>query len=163
MSQILQRCAGVTFVLLLGLASISASAKTQEVRVNPPPESAESPKDHSDGIRSWLEPALVQSDTENASKPHIRIKRQAENVYVVSITSKGKTSERHGLLRLNWDQRQHANLTVVVSRDHYYVSAVDGFSELKAPLGQWQPVEEGVPDIYSGRLPSVGTAMPVAR
>jgi len=82
-----------------------------------------------------------------------------DNIYLASIISSGKTPERHGILRLKWDQQQVALITVFAVEDAYYVTEVDGFVASKAPLGEWHR-EPGIPDLYSELALKVGSALP---
>ena len=163
MSHILHQFVGVVVALVLCLAVSAGGVEAQEEKDSTSAvDSAESPKPTEDpavGIEAWLKSIIDRLNTGEATIS-FNVEERAENVYVVSITSAGKTAERHGLLRLHWNQKQVANLTVVAGQDHCYVATVDGFSELKAPWGRWRLAEEGIPRVYSGIIPRVGTTIP---
>lgn len=58
---------------------------------------------------------------------------------VLSAERKGKTAERHGLLRLEWDQRTTRRIELLeVSDERHVVIKTEAFVELKAPLGGWR-------------------------
>lgn len=60
-----------------------------------------------------------------------------------------KTSERHGLLRLQWDRRETANVDLLeINPNLYVVVGVSGSSSIKAPRGDWRLEHENVPDFY---------------
>lgn len=60
-----------------------------------------------------------------------------------------KTSEGHGFLGLQWDQREIANVDLLeINPNLYVVVGVSGSSSLKAPLGDWRVEHENVPDFY---------------
>ena len=167
MNHIPQRFAGVVLAMMLCLVSSAGWVDAQEVKTDSESaaDSAEPPKPTENpavGIEAWLASILLQLQPdaeETSTSPKIKstvkseIKKQAENVYVVSIIIEDETAERYGLLRLHWDQKRVANLTVVAGVDRpdhcYVISTVGGFSELKAPLGTWQLAEEGIPRAYS--------------
>lgn len=161
MNRILQRSAGVFLALALCLVNGAGWVDAQTAG-----DSAE-PSKPADGIKvieAWVESITGPLNT-NEAPVSVAIEPKADNVYFVSLIIEGKTSESHGLLRLAWDQKQVANLTlvtaVVAGQDHCYViSTIGGFSELRAPLGKWQLAEEGVPSAYSGIIPRVGTTIP---
>lgn len=58
---------------------------------------------------------------------------------VLSAEHEGKTAERHGLLRLEWDQRTTRRVELLeVSAERHVVIKAEAFVELKAPLGDWR-------------------------
>lgn len=58
---------------------------------------------------------------------------------VLSAEREGKTADRHGLLRLEWDQRATRRIELLeVSDEMYVVIKTEAFVELKAPLGDWR-------------------------
>ena len=60
-----------------------------------------------------------------------------------------KTSEGHGFLDLQWDQRETADVDLFqINPNLYFVVGVSGSSSLKAPLGNWYVEHEDVPDFY---------------
>ena len=70
------------------------------------------------------------------------------------MTKETKTAGR-GLLRLEWDQREVANLKLLqVAQELYLVLSLNGSTSLKAPAGGWHVDNEEVPDFYRG--PDVG-------
>ena len=148
-------------ILVLCLVSSTGWVSAQETKQGPAVQSGEEPAVHIEDIEEWLKSITNPLNTDE-TEILFHVERKAENLYAASITSVGKTPETHGLLRLNWDQKQVAHVWMVkVGNNQYYVSAVDGFLELKAPLGQWQRVEQGVPAVYSDIIPSVGTTLPM--
>ena len=113
-------------------------------------------------IIPWIQ--SIQTDLEQEGLPandwtiSHTFKPLNDNVYLASIVSSGKTPERHGILRLKWDQQQVALITVFAVEDAYYVTAVDGYVASKAPLGEWHR-EPGIPDLYSELALEVGSAL----
>lgn len=58
---------------------------------------------------------------------------------VLSAEREGKTADRHGLLRLEWDQRATRRIELLeLSDEMYVVIKTEAFVELKAPLGDWR-------------------------
>ena len=58
---------------------------------------------------------------------------------VLSAEHEGKTASRHGLLRLEWDQRATRRIELLeVSDERHVVIKTEAFVELKAPLGDWR-------------------------
>ena len=75
----------------------------------------------------------------------------SEELPIVSVYMERntKTSERHGLLGLRWDQREIASVDLLeIDPNLYVVVGVSGSSSLKAPLGNWRVKHEDVPDFY---------------
>ena len=79
----------------------------------------------------------------------------SEELPMVSVLMErnAETSERFGLFRVRWDQREVANVDLLeINPNLYVVVGVSGSVSLKAPLGTWHVEEEGVPDFYPGDL-----------
>lgn len=149
-------------LLVLCLASGSGWVSAEEAEEVPTVQFEEESAVHGGGepardIQEWLKFVASSVETDD-TEVFFDVEKKAENLYAAWIVSEGKTSETHGVLRLNWDQRQVANVQILdVGNNRYYVSAVNGFLELKAPFGKWQRVEDSVPTVYSGLLPSIGS------
>ena len=76
--------------------------------------------------------------------------------FIASITNTTKTPDRHGLLRLRWDQQEIVNFKIFLAEDQFYVTEVSGYVQEKAPWGAWHREVEGVPKLYSQVVPNVG-------
>lgn len=62
---------------------------------------------------------------------------------VLSIVCLGKTEEKHGLLRLAWDQRKIRRIELFeVGENTYLVVRAEEYVEVKARLGEWRLDEE---------------------
>ena len=82
---------------------------------------------------------------------------------VLSIASLGKTAERHGLLRLPWDQRKTRRIELFeVGNERYLVVKDEEYVEVKAPFGEWylekeQPMHSVltslVGQVITGKIP----------
>lgn len=81
-------------------------------------------------------------------KADIDISRPGDDSILISMIRKTKTDGR-GLLRLEWDQQEVANVKVLeVDRNLYIVLSVDGSTSVKAPMGAWHIENEEVPNFY---------------
>ena len=76
--------------------------------------------------------------------------------FVASITNTTKTEDRHGLLRLRWDQQEVVNFNIFLADNQLYVTEVTGYVQEKAPWGAWHLEVEGVPALYARIAPEVG-------
>ena len=91
---------------------------------------------------------LVGDRGEDEPPPSLSV---SEELPIVSVYMEinTKTSERHGLLGLRWDQREIASVDLLeIDPNLYVVVGVSGSSSLKAPLGNWRVKHEDVPDFY---------------
>ena len=90
----------------------------------------------------------VDAPTEDEPSPLPSVSDELPMVSVY-MERNTKTSERHGLLRLQWDQRETVNVDLLeIDPNLYVVVGVSGSSSLKAPLGDWRVEHEDVPDFY---------------
>ena len=118
-------------------------------------------QDGAEAINKWLTclSASLQSDQYTVES---KLETPLVGVYDGSITTEGKTIDRHGLLRLKWDQRQVVTFRILETNgenNEYLLSDVEGYVELKAPWGAWHLERDRTPD-FSLEFPQIGTPIP---
>ncbi len=113
--------------------------------------------DSNDVIIHWIE-SLTELLYNEDVPPSIQyeVEPVTDLSFIASITNTTKTPDRHGLLRLRWDQQEIVNFKIFLAQDHFYVTEVNGYVQEKAPWGAWHREVEGVPDLYSRIVPDVG-------
>ena len=131
-----------TFALSLG--SHSTAAEQPDAQHEPFPKLQE----RSTKAVNWSD---VASELKEGA---VAVDIDGTDVVSVSMTKETKTAGR-GLLKLEWDQREVANLKLLqVGQELYLVLSLNGSTSLKAPAGGWHVDNEEVPDFYRG--PDVG-------
>lgn len=131
-----------TFALSLGSHSTAAEQGDAQ------PESFPELQERSTKAVNWSE--MASQLKEGA----VAVDIDGTDVVSVSMTKETKTAGR-GLLKLEWDQREVANLKLLqVGQELYLVLSLNGSTSLKAPAGGWHVDNEKVPDFYPG--PDVG-------
>lgn len=70
---------------------------------------------------------------------------------VLSISMTKTDTVERGLLDLEWDRRQEADLKLFeIGKNVFVVLSVEGSTSLKPPLGTWHTYGEGVPGFHDG-------------
>ena len=119
-------------------------------------------QDGAEAIKNWLTCLSNSLRSDHDYTVESKLETPSAGVYDASITTQGKTLDRHGLLRLKWDQRQVVSFRILETNgenNEYLLSDVEGYVELKAPWGAWHLERDRTPDL-SLEFPRIGTSIP---
>lgn len=77
------------------------------------------------------------------NEPDINRVHDGPRMSILSIVCLGKTEEKHGIMRVTWDQRKTRRIELFeVGKNMYLVVRAEEYVEVKAPLGEWILEEE---------------------